>query len=273
MDDKAWLDAIRKTPEDRQLRLVYADWLEERGHPGADYLRAELALANATGDEPNTLRRKLLKLLLRLPAQWRDRFEQPDLLLASPTPFAAGWYAPNAQSPRPYRSLANLDSSLLTPDLPWLSGGGTRARLDQEAHELEELTALAEILKRADQLKLILPPGFVSFARDFPRRGAVAHTYFEVCLHDAVVFEDFPRVGDGYLILFFADMNYGNPHQLAWSLYLVPGVDWHCVVVFELRDAGTENCLPDDPELIFYCAPSFQAFLYRWWLGGQALRA
>jgi uncharacterized protein (TIGR02996 family) len=270
MEENAWIEALRKAPANQPLRLVYADWLEERGHPGADYLRTEVALTRAAGDEARNLRRKLLEFIPRLPPDWRDRFEQPDLLLAPPAPFATGWYSANARTPRPYCSLPNLNPDHLSPDLPWLSGEGTEDRVDQAAHEQEELAALAEVQRRAARLNLILPPGFVSFARDFPRRGAVspADSYFEVCLHDAVV-DDFPGVGDGYLILFFADMNYGNPHQLAWSLYLVPGIAWHCVVVFELSEDAS-NLLPDDPEVIFYCAPSFQAFLYRWWLGNRS---
>src|SRR5262249_55664002 len=155
------------------------------------------------------------------------------------------------------------------PDLPWLSGGGVRRRVDQAEHEREELAALAEVRRRAGRLGLTLPPGFESFARDFPRRGAVAAAApsYAVCLHDAVV-RGFPRVGEGYLVLFFGDMDYGSPHQLSWSLFLVPGVAWHCVVGFELGD-DVRHLQPDDPAAITYCAPSFQAFLYRWWRQGR----
>lgn len=269
-DESGFWNAIRANPEDETARLVYADWLQERDHPGADYLRAEIALSHTVdGDEANRLRRVLLATIPQLPTDWRHRFEQPDLLLAPPVPFATGWYDPNGHAPRPYRALPNLDPGALTPDLPWLSGEGVRERLDREEHEEQELAALAEVQRRAAELNLILPPGFETFARDFPRRNAISHadTYFQVCLHDAVV-DDFPQVGEGYLILFFADMNYGNAHQLAWSLYLVPGIDWHCVVVFELAE-DTTQLLPDDPDVIFYCAPSFQAFLRRWRLGPQ----
>jgi uncharacterized protein (TIGR02996 family) len=271
-DDDAFIAALTDAPDDATVRLAYADWLEQRRHPGADYLRAELALTRAAGDEASNLRRKLLELIPRLPWRWRNRFEQPDLLLAPPAPFALGWYSTKAHTPRPYRSLPKLDPDLLSPDLPWLCVGDPGERVDQAAHEREELAALAEVQRRAAQLNLLLPPGFESFAQDFRRRREVslADTYFEVCLHDAVL-HDFPRVGEGYLILFFADMNYGNPHQLAWSLYLVPGTTWHCVVVFELLEEASDpqgtNFLPDDPQVILYCAPSFQAFLYRWWLG------
>jgi len=43
-----------------------------------------VALAGAAPDEAPGLRRSMLELISRLPAPWRDRFEQPDLLLAPP---------------------------------------------------------------------------------------------------------------------------------------------------------------------------------------------
>ena len=40
-DDAAFLAAIRADPTDDLARLVYADWLDERGDPRGAYLRAE----------------------------------------------------------------------------------------------------------------------------------------------------------------------------------------------------------------------------------------
>ncbi len=40
-DEQAFLDAIKANPSDRALRLIYADWLEERGDPRAVSLRLE----------------------------------------------------------------------------------------------------------------------------------------------------------------------------------------------------------------------------------------
>jgi uncharacterized protein (TIGR02996 family) len=37
--EEAFLEAIRANPRDKTARLVYADWLEERGDPRAEYLR------------------------------------------------------------------------------------------------------------------------------------------------------------------------------------------------------------------------------------------
>src|ERR1700722_13986852 len=38
---QSFLDAISAQPADRNLRLIYADWLEERGDLGAELIRIE----------------------------------------------------------------------------------------------------------------------------------------------------------------------------------------------------------------------------------------
>jgi uncharacterized protein (TIGR02996 family) len=39
--ERAFLDAIIRDPEDYEARIVYADWLEQRGDPRGEYLRLE----------------------------------------------------------------------------------------------------------------------------------------------------------------------------------------------------------------------------------------
>ncbi len=43
-DEQAFIRGLCATAEDRTLRLVYADWLEERGDPRGEFLRVESAL-------------------------------------------------------------------------------------------------------------------------------------------------------------------------------------------------------------------------------------
>ena len=43
--DDAFIDAIVANPEDQGLRLMYADWLEERGDARGELLRLEATLA------------------------------------------------------------------------------------------------------------------------------------------------------------------------------------------------------------------------------------
>jgi len=39
--ERAFLEAIARDPEDHEARIVYADWLEQRGDPRGEYLRLE----------------------------------------------------------------------------------------------------------------------------------------------------------------------------------------------------------------------------------------
>src|SRR4029078_1438463 len=62
----AFLDAIIPEPDDDAPRLIYADWLEERGDPRAEFIRAQCELVKLSLDDPlrvglETRERQLLK--------------------------------------------------------------------------------------------------------------------------------------------------------------------------------------------------------------------
>src|SRR5688572_5761980 len=67
-DENAFIRAILADPRDRTLRLVYADWLEERGDAESDsraeYLRVECQLDSLpSGDKTRRqLRARLMQL-------------------------------------------------------------------------------------------------------------------------------------------------------------------------------------------------------------------
>ena len=46
LNEEAFLAAIREVPDDDALRFVYADWLEDRGDPRAEFLRMECLFEN-----------------------------------------------------------------------------------------------------------------------------------------------------------------------------------------------------------------------------------
>jgi uncharacterized protein (TIGR02996 family) len=69
MDEEAgFIDAILANPSEDATRLVYADWLEERGDPRAAYLRLECQLARIT--------RRLGQLGERVDPAWRARSQR-----------------------------------------------------------------------------------------------------------------------------------------------------------------------------------------------------
>jgi len=76
-DEAAFLAAIRATPKDDSLRLVYADWLDEHGRPESTFLRleCELATLGPNGSGPIEPHRWALKVARReartgLDPQW-----------------------------------------------------------------------------------------------------------------------------------------------------------------------------------------------------------
>jgi uncharacterized protein (TIGR02996 family) len=71
-DDRPFLRAILADPDDAALRLVYADWLEERGDERAEFLRLEARLVELPATAPSYLKLndRFHELHERLDANW-----------------------------------------------------------------------------------------------------------------------------------------------------------------------------------------------------------
>jgi uncharacterized protein (TIGR02996 family) len=71
-EDDSFLRAIFAAPKDSALRLVYADWLEERGDQRAEYLRLGVRFAELpVGHEAASgVRRRMIELRAHLSAHW-----------------------------------------------------------------------------------------------------------------------------------------------------------------------------------------------------------
>jgi uncharacterized protein (TIGR02996 family) len=70
--DAAFLAAIAANPDDGLVRLVYADWLDENGRAGGEFIRTEHELANISPDQPrwHELFRIHQKVGHELPDEW-----------------------------------------------------------------------------------------------------------------------------------------------------------------------------------------------------------
>lgn len=71
-NDEAFLHAIADKPADDATRLAYADWLEERGDPRADFLRVQCALEEQANDKARyrDLCKREKKLFAQLDPAW-----------------------------------------------------------------------------------------------------------------------------------------------------------------------------------------------------------
>lgn len=67
-----FLQSIRDNPEDESVRLVYADWLEERGDPRAEFLRIDALLLDMpkTHDLYETHRNRYIQLRQTIDPRW-----------------------------------------------------------------------------------------------------------------------------------------------------------------------------------------------------------
>jgi uncharacterized protein (TIGR02996 family) len=71
-EENAFLEAIAANPGDDPTRLVYADWLEERGDSRAEYLRGEVDIAGMSESNPRyaNLEWRLRQLRAGILAEW-----------------------------------------------------------------------------------------------------------------------------------------------------------------------------------------------------------
>ncbi|MBY0525379.1 MAG: SUMF1/EgtB/PvdO family nonheme iron enzyme [Gemmataceae bacterium] len=66
MSEEAFLQAMREQPDDIGLRMVFSDWLEERGDPRGELLRLSCILTQGSVDIPRrALERQMTSLLAR----------------------------------------------------------------------------------------------------------------------------------------------------------------------------------------------------------------
>jgi uncharacterized protein (TIGR02996 family) len=89
----AFLQEILAAPDDDIPRLIYADWLEERGDPRGEFIRVQCALASMAETEPQRvlLAARAKELLTAHEPAWRMRL--PNLQGLSWGPFKRGFVA------------------------------------------------------------------------------------------------------------------------------------------------------------------------------------
>src|SRR5947207_40144 len=63
-DLAGFLQAIRDDPDDDDVRLVFADWLEEQGAPRGEFIRTQVELARSKEEHPSWPRWKLREHVL-----------------------------------------------------------------------------------------------------------------------------------------------------------------------------------------------------------------
>lgn len=191
------------------------------------------------------------------------------------TPFPASWYGIDLPA---YREIKFTYEQMSYDSLPRLPLDSFRGKFQwlpevEQEHGCRETEQQARdwrdqfetLVVSASELGLRLPDSFLHYMRSDLRyrlrltRGG----YYR--LPDRI--ESSPK-GDGYLFLFLAD----SQDCLLWYLHLDPLSGDHCVVVswdFFGCDIDAEPQYPEEPDNVFFCAPSFEAFIYRTWIENE----
>ena len=76
--EREFVEAISRAPDDDAPRLVYADWLEERGDPRGEFIRTqcELATRACTPSRQAELRQREAELVAEFGSVWFEPFEK-----------------------------------------------------------------------------------------------------------------------------------------------------------------------------------------------------
>lgn len=133
-EEAALISTIRENPGDPTPRLVYADWLDERGDPRAEYLRlvVELAVESANGEKTGRQLKRLGELARTIERDWRERIS---ILYR----VALEWVDPNGgdeliELVQLRFALARDNTRYLTPETPSPLASGL---LREEAEEMK----------------------------------------------------------------------------------------------------------------------------------------
>lgn len=72
-DDDAFVAAVTESPDDMVLRLVYADWLDERDDPRGRFLRLDVEIRQRGESDPEyaALRQQLADVSAVVDPQWQ----------------------------------------------------------------------------------------------------------------------------------------------------------------------------------------------------------
>jgi uncharacterized protein (TIGR02996 family) len=78
-DERAFLAAISANPADMAARLVYADWLDERGDRRAEFVRLHVRLFGLSSDDPeySSLKAREQELRAQYPPYWLAILDPP----------------------------------------------------------------------------------------------------------------------------------------------------------------------------------------------------
>ena len=274
-DDSAFLTAILGTPRDETAKLVYADWLEERGDPRAAYLRTQVEFRRSPTED---LRRRLIELYPADHLAWAATLEQAGAVEANLTKWEFAWWGtgigPAREADGTYERFRYQDQ----PPLPVGTFDGTFAWLRQSRPQFSytEGPRWKTFCAETRAAGYFVPDEFERFLADvnLPARiQSCTDNYFERppspgASHSAPSAER----DDGLLVTFYADSQY----CVLWAILLPREPGRYAPILSGPPNAlfprmlGDEEAEQDEPyDAGVLAASQFEQFVYRWWIENE----
>lgn len=195
----------------------------------------------------------------------------------SKLPFPAGWIGADLGQYRPcdgtycyyeYDTLPPLDETRFTGQFEWLKPLSAQleatmsVHLPPNSHEKALLKNLAQVQKEAEQLGRPLPAEFVAFMQNRAWREAIPSC--TACYFDCSGRLVHCPITGGYFVRFYNDQQ----DCCFWYLYVSPSGEQAVFTSWVMIDEEGFNPAEEEhfAQQIAVCAPSFELFLYRYWL-------
>jgi len=167
----------------------------------------------------------------------------------------------------PYDELPPIDTNI-DDDFAWLAEESAKEHsLSETAYPTGEKPDLSKLFDIQKNLKLDLPKEFILFIKRLD-----LHAKIRSCTDCYLELPDFVVATygdeDGVLVHFLSD----SQSVLHWFLYQNL-VGEHCILVSEIPygilGLDSRNSINITNESLWFCAPSFKEFIYRFWLENE----
>lgn len=194
---------------------------------------------------------------------------------ASQTPFEPAWWGTELPGLRPhagtygrydYTPMHAPTGVTFDGSFGWLKKEPALRKSFFEAHRNDIRESFPKLLQFCADHAMALPQPFVTFFSE-PQLAQRIRSCTACFLDPATQVIASPK-GEGSIVRFLSDQQ----GCLFWYLYLPTGIDDHCVLSstdYFAVDAAKAFEEPPDPNTLMFAAPSFESFIFRFWLENE----
>ncbi|MFO0594632.1 MAG: TIGR02996 domain-containing protein [Myxococcaceae bacterium] len=256
-------------PADLERLLVYADWLEEHGDPRAPYTRAQLEYRRASEDDQLLALPKLRSLYPLEHGTWCGRFEQAGVFAANLLEVRDMWWGvglgeratSSTYQGFEYARQPPLPLDRLDGTFAWLAASPERTSFIDEEDDTQWAPRLASLKQRGFNV----PTAFERLMLDADLQRRVPSCTDNTFLSGKRA-EEHPQPDGGLFVTFYTD----SQSCVLWGLRLGKGSDRYAAVLAGAPEYPDTDPPEGEPYFRFpdltFNAPTFETFVYRWWL-------